>query len=37
MYMFQRRKEPRWIVNLKGASLMGIRMVKNVIRFGTQK
>jgi len=27
MYMFQRRKEPSWIVNMKGASLLGIRMV----------
>jgi len=24
MYMFQRRKEQSWIVNLKGASLLGI-------------
>ena len=27
MYMFQRRNEPSWIVNLKSASLLGIRMV----------
>ena len=27
MYMFQRRKGPSWIINLKGASLLGIRMV----------
>ena len=27
MYMFQRSKEPSWIVDLKGAYLFGIRMV----------
>ena len=27
MYMFQRIKGLSWIINLKGASLLGIRMV----------
>ena len=27
MYMFQRRNKPSWIVNLKSAYLLGIRMV----------
>jgi hypothetical protein len=37
MFMFQRKTRVSWIRRMKSVSLLDIKMVSKVIRFGTQK